>query len=66
MLILIQKRSGLYEKYQRVAIIEEKRTLTFKGIRMYITQLETMLKEDPDIESVTGSATMTSSDAYST
>ena len=60
------KKEWIYEKYQRVATKEEKRTLRFKGIRMYITQLETMLKEDPDIEFVTGSATLTSSDAYST
>ncbi|CAN5211840.1 hypothetical protein BH18THE2_BH18THE2_30040 [soil metagenome] len=60
------KKEWIYEKYQRVATIEEKRTLRFKGIRMYITQLETMLKKDPDIEFVTGSATLTSSDAYST
>ena len=61
------KKEWIYEKYQRVATIEEKRTLRFKGIRMYITELESMLKkEDPDIEFITGSATLTPSDAYST
>jgi hypothetical protein len=33
---------------------------------MFITELESMLKEDPDIEFITGSATLTPSDAYST
>ena len=60
------KKEWIYKKYQRVATIEENRTLRFKGIRMYITELESMLKEDPDIEYITGSATLTPSDAYST
>jgi hypothetical protein len=60
------KKEWIYEKYQRVATIEEKRTLRFKGIRMYVSELESMLKEDPDIEFITGSATLTPSDAYST
>jgi hypothetical protein len=59
------KKEWIYKKYQRVATIEENRTLRFKGIRMYITELESMLKEDPDIEFITGSATLTPSDAYS-
>ena len=60
------KKEWIYKKYQRVATIEENRTVRFKGIRMYITELESMLKEDPDIEYITGSATLTPSDAYST
>ena len=60
------KKEWIYKRYQRVATIEENRTLRFKGIRMYITELESMLKEDPDIEFITGSATLTPSDAYST
>jgi hypothetical protein len=59
------KKEWIYEKFQRVATIEEKRALRFKGIRIYITELESMLKEDPDIEFITGSATLTPSDAYS-
>jgi hypothetical protein len=59
------KKEWIYEKYQRVATIEEKRTLRFKGIRMYVSELESMLKEDPEIEFITGSATLTPSDAYS-
>ena len=60
------KKEWIYKKYERVATIEENRKLRFKGIRMYITELESILKEDPDIEFITGSATLTPSDAYST
>jgi len=60
------KKEWIYKRYQRVATIEENRTLRFKGIRMYITELDSILKEDPDIEFITGSATLTPSDAYST
>jgi hypothetical protein len=59
------KKEWIYKKYQRVATIEENRTVRFKGIRMYITELESILREDPDIEYITGSATLTPSDAYS-
>jgi hypothetical protein len=59
------KKEWIYKKYQRVATVEENRTLRFKGMRMYIAELESMLKEDPDIEFITGSATLTPSDAYS-
>jgi hypothetical protein len=60
------KKEWIYKKYQRVATIEENRTLRFKAIRMYIAEIESMLREDPDIEFITGSATLTPSDAYST
>jgi hypothetical protein len=60
------KKEWIYGKYQRAASIEDNRTLRFKGIRMYITDLESMLKEDPNIEFITGSATLSPSDAYST
>jgi hypothetical protein len=59
------KKEWIYKKYQRVATIEENRTVRFKGIRTYITELESILREDPDIEYITGSATLTPSDAYS-
>ena len=59
------RRTG-YTKYQRVSNIEENRTLRFKGIRMYIEEIDKLLKEDPTIEFITGSATMTPSDAYAT
>lgn len=60
------KKEWIYKKYQRVATVEENRTLRFKGIRMYIAEIESMLREDPDIEFITGSATLAPSDAYST
>jgi hypothetical protein len=60
------KKDWIYKKYQRVSNIEENRTLRFKGIRMYIEEIDKLLKEDPTIEFITGSATMTPSDAYAT
>jgi hypothetical protein len=62
---LESKKEWIYKKYQRVASIEENRTLRFKGIRIYIKELESMLRVDPDGEFITGSATLTPSDAYS-
>ncbi|MDQ3839887.1 MAG: hypothetical protein M3297_11530, partial [Thermoproteota archaeon] len=59
------KKEWIYNKYQRVATVEGNRTLRFKGIRMYIAEIESMVREDPDIEFITGSATLTPSDAYS-
>jgi hypothetical protein len=59
------KKDFIYNKYQRVATVEADKTLRFKGIRIYVEELEKMLNEDPDIEYITGSATLTPSDAYS-
>ena len=60
------KKEWIYKKYQRISSIEENKTLRFKGIRVYIEELEKLLNEDKEIEYITGSATMTPSDAYST
>lgn len=60
------KKDWIYRKYQRVSTIEENRTLRFKAIRMYLEEIEKLLKEDQTIEYITGSATMTPSDAYAT
>ena len=60
------KKDWIYRKYQRVSTIEENRTLRFKAIRMYLEEMEKLLREDPTIEYITGSATMTPSDAYAT
>jgi hypothetical protein len=60
------KKEWIYKKYQRVSSLEENRTLRFKGIRVYIEELEKLLKEDQEIEYITGSATLTPSDAYAT
>jgi|GEM_PF-2793233 hypothetical protein len=43
----------------------EGRTLRVKLIRMYIKNLEELIPNDTDIEFVTGSATLVSSDSYS-
>jgi hypothetical protein len=63
---LEMKKEWIYKKYQRISSIEENRTLRFKGVRMYVEELEKLLNEDPEIEYITGSATLTPSDAYST
>jgi hypothetical protein len=59
------KKEWIYSKYQRVPSIEEERTLRFKAIRMFAQELERLLLEDPEIEYITGSATLTPTDAYS-
>jgi hypothetical protein len=60
-----KKKDWLYTRYQRVATIEEDRTLRVKVIRMYLEDIEKLLADDPDIEYITGSATLTPTDAYS-
>ena len=44
--------------------IEEDKTVRLKVIRMYVKDMGAMLSEDPEIEYVTGSATLTPSEAY--
>jgi hypothetical protein len=43
---LESKKEWVYKKYQRVASIEENKTIRFKGIRIYIKELESMIRED--------------------
>jgi len=62
---LEKKKDWIYLRYERVPSIEEKRTLRVKLIRMYVADIESLLSDDPDIEYVTGSATLTPTDAYS-
>jgi hypothetical protein len=59
------KKDFIYSRYQRVPTVEADKTLRFKGIRIYIEELEKILNEDPDIQYITGSATLAPSDAYS-
>jgi hypothetical protein len=59
------KKDFIYKMYQRVPTVEADKTLRFKGIRIYVEEIEKMLNEDPDIQYITGSATLTPSDAYS-
>lgn len=58
------KKDWIYSRYQRVPSVEERRTLRVKLIRMYLKDLEALLIDDPDIEYVTGSATLAPTDAY--
>jgi len=59
------KKELIFKRYQRVPSMEEDRVLRFKVMRMYIDELDKLLIDDPQIEYVTGSATLTPSDAYS-
>ncbi len=60
-----QKKEWIYQKYQRMSKVEEEKTLKFKAIRMSMEELGKMLDDDPDIQYVTGSATLTPTDSYS-
>lgn len=60
-----EKKELVYKKFQRLPSVEEERTLRFKAIRTYIKELDKLLIDDPQIEYITGSATLTPSDAYS-
>jgi hypothetical protein len=62
---IMKKKNWIYARYQRVATVEEDRTLRVKVIRMYLEDMEKLLVDDPDIEYITGSATLTPTDAYS-
>jgi hypothetical protein len=44
--------------------IEADKTVRFKAIRMYLEDLDELLREDPQIEYITGSATLTPSESY--
>jgi hypothetical protein len=59
-----KKKEWIYGKYQRMPSIEENKTARFKAIRMYVDDLDRMLSEDPEIEFITGSATLSPSEAY--
>ena len=59
-----QKKEWIYQKYQRMSKVEEEKTLKFKAIRMSIEELGKMLDEDPDIQYVTGSATLAPTDSW--
>lgn len=60
-----QKKEWIYQKYGRMSRVEEEKTLKFKAIRMSTEELGKILDEDPDIEYITGSATLTPTDSYS-
>ena len=58
-----QKKEWIYQKYQRMSKVEEEKTLNFKAIRMSIEELGKMLDEDPDIQYVSGKATLAPTDS---
>jgi hypothetical protein len=59
-----KKKEWIYGKYQRMPSIEENKTARFKAIRMYVGDLDRMLSEGPEIEFITGSVTLSPSEAY--
>jgi hypothetical protein len=61
-----KKKEEIFKRYQKMPDeVIEGRTLRVKLIRMYIKNLEELIPNDTDIEFVTGSATLVSSDSYS-
>jgi hypothetical protein len=62
---LNKKKEWIFQKFQRMASIEEDKTLRFKAIHIHIEDLDRLLSEDPEIEFITGSATLAPTEAYS-
>jgi len=60
-----RKKEWIFQKFQRMASIEEGKTVRFKAIHIHIDDLGRLLSEDPEIEFVTGSATLAPTEAYS-
>lgn len=60
-----KKKEWIYQKFERMGSIESDRMIRVKVIHMYIDDRDRLLSEDPDIEFVTGSATMAPTEAYS-
>lgn len=60
-----RKKEWVFQKFQKMGSIEEDKTVRFKAIHIYVEELDRLLSEDPEIEFITGSATMAPSDAYS-
>ena len=60
-----KKKEWIFQKFQRMASIEEDKTVRFKAIHIHVENLERLLREDPEIEFVTGSATLAPTEAYS-
>lgn len=61
---LDDKIDGLYNKYERVPSEKDDRTLRLKAVNMNIGELEHLLKDDPEIEYISGSAEQTQEDEY--
>ncbi|MCI0563709.1 MAG: hypothetical protein MN733_34985 [Nitrososphaera sp.] len=50
-----KKKEWIYGKYHRIPSIERNKVVRFKALRIFIEDLEELLNEDPEIESITGS-----------
>ena len=61
---LEEKIDKPYNKYERVPSEKDDRTLRFKAVHIDTEELERLLKEDPEIEYITGSAEQTLKDEY--
>jgi hypothetical protein len=59
-----QKREWIYQKYQRMGSVEQDKTLRFKGIRIYLEDIDQLLNEDPQIQYITGSASISPGESY--
>jgi hypothetical protein len=62
---LEKKKEWIYSKYSRIPSIEQDKTLRFRAFKMYVEELAELISEDPEIEFITGSATLTPAEAYS-
>ena len=60
-----KKKDWIFQKFQRMGFIEEHKTLRFKAIHIHVDDLDRLLSEDPEIEFITGSATLAPTEAYS-
>jgi hypothetical protein len=61
-----QKKEIIYKRFQKMPdYIVEDRSLRVKVIRMYVKELEKLLKSDNDIVYLYGSATLAPTDSYS-
>lgn len=61
---LDEKIDNLYQKYERVPSEKDDRTLRFKAIHIDIEELEHLLRDDPEIEHIGGSAEQTQKYEY--
>ena len=62
---LEKKKEWIFSRYYRVPSIEANKTGRFKAYKMYVEQLAKLVAEDPEIEYVTGSTSLTPAEAYS-
>lgn len=59
-----KKKEWIYARYSRVPSIEENKTLRFRAFKIYAEELADLISADPDIEFITGSATLTPGESY--